>query len=173
MKHLLSYLFSVLLLGSTFIGCSDQQTPTDGNDEVLTPLSKVTVVEYTFEYDLGDEDPYEDCAGEDMQLHGNVLVHVRETTTPSGNTIVSGWVDYEFDQITMVGLTSGDIWMLTKGFNPFHEVYKESGAYLLNFQWHEFYSNEYGDKRRAFVTGHLHIDADGHVTSERESIRCF
>jgi len=172
MKHLLSYLFSLLLLGSIFIGCSDQQAPTDGNEEALTALNKPVIESFWWNMDW---DPvYEDCAtGDDMQNHGWLKIYTQEITTPSGNVIISGWVDYGFEQITLEGLTSGDIWMLTNGFNPFHEVYKENGAYFLNFQWHEFYSNEYGDKRRAFVTGHLHIDADGNVTSVRESINCF
>ena len=172
MKTLKCAFVLLALFCLSLVGC-DSQPVEPVSDEALNSLSKVNRVEYTFEYDLGDEDPYEDCAGEDMQLHGKVLVYVRETTTPSGNLVVSGWVDYKFEPITMEGLTSGDIWTLTKGFNPFHEVYKENGAYLLNFQWHEFYSNEYGDKRRAFVTGHYHVGPDGNVMNERENIRCF
>jgi len=53
MKHLLSYLIPLLLLGIIFWGCSEQQAPTAGTDEALTPLSKeVDVVEYTFDWNL-------------------------------------------------------------------------------------------------------------------------
>ena len=40
MKHLFSYLFSLLLLGSIFIGCSDQQAPTAGTDNNEPVLMK-------------------------------------------------------------------------------------------------------------------------------------
>jgi hypothetical protein len=163
-----------LVMGALLVGCGGQPLELEPvPDEALTPLFKVTVDEDTYEYDLGNELPYEDCAGEDMQTHGKILVHVREMTTPSGNLIVSGWVDYTFEQITVEGLSTGEIWTLTNGFNPFHEVIKEDGSYFLHYQWHEFYTNEDGEKLRAFVNGNYQIDQDGNVRIERESVRCF
>lgn len=55
MKHLLSYLFSLLLLGGIFIGCSDQQAPTAGTNNDAPVLMKpgsggATIVKYQDEY---------------------------------------------------------------------------------------------------------------------------
>lgn len=80
MKHLLSYLFSLLLLGSIFIGCSDQQAPTGNTDEAVTPLNKVTIVESTFDADLTGEPHYLDCAtGAPMNNIGTVKVYTFES----------------------------------------------------------------------------------------------
>jgi hypothetical protein len=131
--------------------------------------------EYSYFYDLANEPPYEDCAGEDMQTHGTILVLVKETTTPSGNLIVSGKVDYFTDDpVYLQGLTSGETWTLTRGHNPFGEVIKENGFYLLHFQWREWYSRDAdGQKLQVDVRGNVKVDPDGNVKIERESIRCL
>jgi hypothetical protein len=54
MKHLLSFLFSLLLLGNIFVGCGDQQAPTSGTDNTAPVLMKpgsggATVVKYQVE----------------------------------------------------------------------------------------------------------------------------
>jgi len=173
MKHLLSYLFSVLLLGSTFIGCSDQQTPTDGNDEALTALNKPVIESYWWNMDW---DPvYEDCAtGEDMQNHGWLKIYTREITTPSGNVIISGWVDYDaYEGVTLENLATGDIWTLTTGHNPFHEVIKENGMYILRYNWNELYKKQNSPNIHIHLKGHLKILPDGTVTHDRESYTCF
>ena len=55
MKLLFGYLFSLLLLGSIFIGCSDQQAPTAGTDNTAPVLMKpgsggAEIVRYQGEY---------------------------------------------------------------------------------------------------------------------------
>ena len=174
MKHLLGYLFPLLFLGSIFIGCSDQQTPTAITEEAITPLSKVIVNEYFWEIVLDNEDPFVLCDGDLMQYHGSVGLHIKEKITPSGNMIVSAWVDYQaFDGVTSENTVTGELWTLTNGHNPFGEVIKENGFYILHYQWHEFFENEYGEKLRIFLKGHAKENPDGTVSIERETVRCF
>jgi hypothetical protein len=179
MKHFFISLLSLLMMGFIFWGCSDQQSPT-ATDEEVSSLSKVDRVEYTFELDLADPDegvpPYEGCPGEDFQPHGIIVVHVVETTTPSGNWIVSGWTDYFADEngVWLVGLTSGDTWTLYKANNPWHEFSKENGYYLLKYQWHEWYRNDdTGETLRVFVKGHVLVTPKGGLKIARETTRCF
>ena len=131
MKLLFGYLFSLLLLGGIFIGCSEQQAPIANNDEAVTTLNRVTVVEYTCDADLTSEPPYLDCVtGEPMNNIGTVLVHIRELTTPSGNVSINGWVDYDaYGGVILKNETTLEEWTLTNGHNPFHEVIKENGFY--------------------------------------------
>ena len=173
MKHLLSYLFSFLILGIIFISCSEQQGPTANNDEAVTPLNKVTVVEYSYLYDMDWDPPYEDCAtGEDMKTHGLVEVFIREKTTPSGNLIINGWVDYNYySGVTLENLGTGDIWTLENGHNPFHEVIKENGFYNLHYHWNELFKLN-NQTLHIHLKGHFQILPDGTVTHDRESYTC-
>jgi hypothetical protein len=174
MKRIFNFTFSLLCLSLLFVSCNDELAPTSVNDEAITPLSKVIVDEYFFEIVLDDEVPFVLCEGDLMQYHGSVGLYLKEKTTPSGNTIVSGWVDYHaFDGVTLENTFTGAVWTLTNGHNPFGEVIKENGFYVLHYQWHEFYENEEGDKLRVFLKGHVKINPDGTVSIERETVRCF
>lgn len=149
MKYLLNFTLPLLLLAVVFVSCNDEIAPTAINDEAITSLSKVIVDEYFFEIVLDDEVPFVLCDGDLMQYHGRVGLHLKEKTTPSGNTIVSGWVDYHaFDLVTLENTVTEASWTLTNGHNPFGEVIKENGFYVLHYQWHEFYENEDGEKLR-------------------------
>lgn len=156
-------------------GCTDQTTsPTALSDDVAAPTFTVDRQEFSSPYDMDWDPPYTDCAtGEDMQNHGILLIHIRETTTPSGNVTVHGWVDYDaFGPITLEGLSSGDIWTLNNGHNPFGEVIKDNGFYLLHYQWSELYSNPEGRKLHIHLKGHVKVNPDGTVTINRESYTC-
>lgn len=164
---------ALLLVPLLLLAC-DREPVAPAPDEGLTPLLKVDRQDSADPYDLDWDPPYEDCAtGEDMQNHGIVLVYVRETTTPSGNVTTHGWVDYDaFDGVTLEGLTSGDVWTLTNGHNPFGEVIKDNGSYLLHYQWSESYSHPDGRKLHINLKGHVKVDNDGNVTIDRESHTC-
>ncbi len=166
--------FPCLVMAALLVGC-DGQPLEPVPDEALTPAFKVDRQEYSYLYDLDWDPPYEDCVtGEPMQNHGFLRVHVRETTTPSGNVTVHGWVDYgAFGPVTLEGLWSGVIWTLTNGHNPYGEVIKENGSYLLHYHWNESYSNPDGEKLKIHLKGHMKIDKDGNMTINRHSYRCF
>ena len=174
MKLLFGYLFSLLLLGSIFIGCSDQQAPTANNDEALPPLSKVVVVEYTFDWDLSFDPPYEDCAtGAPMQPHGVIRYYVREVITPSGNILLSAWVDYNaYDGVTLENLDTGDMWTLTNGNSPITNVTKENGFYLAAYHWNELYRLN-NQNLHIHAKGHKKFEPDGTVTTNRRTYNCF
>ena len=168
--------FAAGLVALLAFGCSDPPTtPTALGDEAVAPAFTVDVLEYTWDLDLGADPPVKDwCgAGEDMQYHGVLLVHVREKTAPSGNLVVSGWVDYDaYGEVTAEGLSSGDIWTLTNGHNPWSEVSKENGFYTLAFHWNELFKNPDGQTLHILHKGHVKIDPAGNVTIDRESHTC-
>ena len=174
MKWLLNFTLPLLLLAVVFVSCNDSSAPTAINDEAITSLSKVVVDEYFFEIVLDDEEPFVMCDGDLMQYQGSVGLHLKEKTTPSGNTIVKGWVDYHaFGGVILENSVTGAVWTLTNGHNPFGEVIKENGFYVLHYQWHEFYENEEGDKLRVFLKGHVKVNPDGTVSIERETVKCL
>jgi hypothetical protein len=107
-----------------------------------------------------------------MQYHGWVLIHFREVTTPSGNLIVNAWVDYTYDQITLENTVTGEIWTNLNGHNPFGEVMKDNGFYVLHYQWNELYRNEAGELLHIHLKGHFTIDKEGMITHDRESFTC-
>lgn len=155
--------------------CSNPPTTsTVLNDDAAPPAFKADRQESTWEAVMDEEPAYEDCAtGEDMQNHGRLLVYETETTLPSGNVILHGWVDYAaFGPVTLEGVTSGDIWTLQNGHNPFGDVSKENGFYMLRYQWSELYKNPDGQTLHIHLKGHFKIDPDGNVTIDRESYTC-
>ena len=124
-------------------------------------------------YNLDWDPPYEDCAsGQDMQNHGWVLVYTQTKTTPSGNVIISGWVDYHaYQGVTLENLGTGEMWTLTTGHNPFHEVIKENGFYILRYNWNELYKLN-KQNLHIHLKGYLKILPDDTVTHDRESYTC-
>jgi hypothetical protein len=174
MKHLLSYLISLLLLGIISWGCSDQQAPTANTDEAVTPLSKVTVDEYFFDWDLDWDDPYENCAsGAPMQPHGLIRYHIREVTTPSGNILLSAWVDYNvLGGVTLENVGTGEMWTLTNGNSPITNVTKENGFLVAAYHWNELYRLN-NQNFHIHAQGHKKFEPDGTVTTDRRSYNCF
>ena len=175
MKYLLINFLSLVLIGGFFIHCSDEQTPTGTSQDELSRMQKVIVDEYSFDAILDLDPPYEDCAtGEDMQNHGTVKVYIVEKTTPSGNLLITGWVDYNaYSGVTLENLGTGEIWTLTNGHNPFHEVIKENGFYRLHYHWSELYKNSNGENLHIHLKGFFAIDNEGNVTKDLESYNCF
>jgi hypothetical protein len=174
MKHLLSFLISLLLLGNIFIGCNDQQAPTASTDEAVTHLNKVTVVEFAFDWNLDWDDPYEECAtGAPMQPHGLIRYHVREVTTPSGNILLSAWVDYNAGEgVTLENLQTHEIWTLINGNSPITNVTKENGFHVAAYHWNELYRLN-NQNLHIHVQGHKKFEPDGTVTTDRRSYNCF
>ena len=174
MKHPFINLLSLLLLGFMFWGCDDQQAPTAVNEEALTTLSKVTVVESILDWDLSLDPPYEDCAtGAPMQPHGLIRYYFREVTTPSGNILLSAWVDYNaHDGVTLENLGTGEMWTLTNGNSPITNVTKENGFYLAAYHWNELYRLN-NQNFHIHAQGHKKFEPDGTVTTDRRSYNCF
>jgi hypothetical protein len=173
MKHLLFYLVTVIFLGSIFISCSEQQSPTAITNESITPISKVTVNEYFWEIVLDEEDPFVECDGNLMQYHGSVGLHIKEKNTPSGNIIANWWVDYmAFDGISLENLVTGEVWTLTNGHNPVGEVIKENGFYLIHYQWNELYKLD-NKTLHVHLKGQFMVLPDGTVKHDQESVKCF
>jgi hypothetical protein len=140
-------------------------------DDALTPIYKVDRQEYSFPYDLDDEDPIIECNGELMQPHGTLLINIRAMAAPSGNLIVSGRVDYG-DDVWLEGLESGEVWTLSHSLNPYGEVYKENGFYVLHFHIHEWYTNPELGKRQVRWWGNTKVDKNGNPELYRETIAC-
>ena len=65
-----------LVIAALLVGC-DGPPLEPVPDEAPTPLYKVDRQEYGYFYDLANEPPYEDCAGEDMQTYGTILVFIK------------------------------------------------------------------------------------------------
>jgi hypothetical protein len=172
MKNFLGYVLSVLLMGGIFLSCSDQEAPT-ANDKALTPFNKVTVVEYTFDYDLDLDPPTTDClTGVPMQAHGIILFYVKEITTPSGNWIASGYADYNaYGDITFENTVTGEVWTLKNGKNPWNEISKHNGAYRLHFHWNELYKLN-NQNLNVHSQGYFTVDKDGNVTKDIFTYRC-
>jgi hypothetical protein len=164
---------AVVLALFVAVSC-DQQPVEPATDQVAEDATfKVDRDAYFFDVDLGAEAPYPDCLGEAMQNQGTVRAYVRERVTPSGNLLVSGWVDYDyFGGVTLVGLSSGDVYTLLNGHNPWSEVIKDNGFYSLAYHWNEQYRNDDGQILHILLKGHVKIEPDGTVKIERESYKC-
>jgi hypothetical protein len=176
-------LFALLLMAS-LIGC-DQARPTENEisgPSVLkavagpTSLSKAERQEYSFTFDLEDEEPFIECRGELMAFHGIVTINIREQTTPSGNLLVRGWVEYSDDQWAE-GTVSQDVWTLRKGLNPYTETlkgdfYSEEDFWVQNWQILEWYQNEDLGKLKIQWWGGLKFDKDGDMALYRDRVTC-
>ena len=164
----------VVLVPLFFVTACDRQPAGPQVDQTLdVPTFKVDRLDYTYDYDLDGDAPYPDCLGEAMQNHGVVQVFVRQRATPSGNVLVNGWVDYDaYGPVTLEGLSSGTVYTLVNGKNPFVEVIKENGLYLLHYHWNEVFRSQDGKKVNVHLQGHLKIEPDGTVKIDRESYRC-
>lgn len=177
MKNLVYFVILAGFLGFFVFGCQDTQSPTEienSSNEGVNSFSKVAVVVDSFDAVLDLEAPYENCVtGEDMQNHGTVRVYLVGRISPSGNETWKGWVDYKrLGGVTLENLGNGDIWTLTNGHNPFHEVYKENGFYVLSYQWSELYKMD-NQTLHIHLKGHVKIEPDGTLKIDRESYRCF
>ena len=166
--------FVVVLIPLFFVASCDRRPVEPQFDQTPeAPTFKVDRLSYTYDYDLDWDPPYPDCLGEAMQNHGIVKVYVREHTTPSGNVLVSGKVDYHaYGPVVLEGLSSGDVYRLRNAQNPFVEVIKEDGFYRLHYHWNELYRNQDGQKLNLHLQGHLKIEPDGTVKMDRESYSC-
>jgi len=164
----------VAVLGLFVVVSCDQQPVEPLVDQTSdVPAFKVEHQVYTYDYDMDEDPPYPDCLGEAMQNHGVVKVYVRQRDTPSGNVLVNGWVDYDaYGGITLEGLSSGEVYTLINGKNPFVEVMKEDGFYLLHYHWNEVYRSDDGKKVNVHLQGRFMIGPDGTVKIDRESYRC-
>jgi hypothetical protein len=123
---------------------------------------------------MDGEAPYEDCTtGADMKYYGTLLVTISELTNASGNLIIQSWVDYDaFDGVTLKNMDTQEVWTCISGHNPFGEVIKENGFYVLHYHWNELYRSGDGDMLHILLKGHVKIDKDGNVTIDRESYTC-
>ena len=172
MKHLLSYLFSLLLLGSIFIGCSDQQAPTAGNDEALTSFSKEVWIEEIEEISIEPYEEYIDCLGEMVTWHGSWYFITRTMTTPSGTEVWHFSTGYDTPTpLWAEGQTSAKIWEQRNGESYGGSVTKPQGtAYTFHYQGNErYFTQNNSEKLHAHWTGRIMIDANGNVTQERET----
>ena len=155
------------------VSCDQQPVDPTANQTAEGAAFNVQRNAYFFDAVLDAEPPYPDCLGEPMQNHGTVRAFVSEKTTPSGNLVATGWVDYGyFGEVTLEGLWSGDIYTLQNGHNPWTEVSKDNGFYSLAYHWNEQYKNEDGDRLHVMLKGHYKIEPDGTVRIDRESYRC-
>lgn len=171
-----NYILFLLLLTFVFVSCSEKANPVEVTNHGTNTLSKVNLVEYTFELDLSDPandiPAYTDCpTGVPMILYGVLNVYIRELTTPSGNLIITGWSDYKYDDITLVNSDTGEIWHLFKAQNHFGEIYKHNGFYVVHYEWLEVFENEDGEKLRVQVAGHMRLGPDG-IEIFREIYNC-
>ncbi len=99
--------FAAGLVALVAFGCSDPPTTATAlGDEAVAPAFMADRAEYSFPYDLQDEDPFLVCRGELVEGYGILTIHIREVTTPSGNLLVRGWVEYPGDSY-MIGTESG------------------------------------------------------------------
>lgn len=173
MRNSAGYIFLLLFLGIIFLGCSDPQAPTAVSSDTDLTLNKGSVVEYSFDYDLDTDPPYTNCVtGEPMQNHGIVKVYVREMTTPSGNWIGSGYVDYEaYGAVTLENTTTSEIWTLKNGQNPWSEIENHNGSYRIHYHWNEVYSMG-NQNLHIHLQGFFSIDSDGNITRDLETYDC-
>lgn len=182
MRHPLTYLLPLLLLGIMFIGCTDQPVATNDPESLqASGLEKVIHNEYSYSLVLDGGEVFGCATGERMTSYGTIEVYIYERTTPSGNTTLSGYSDYFHypgDPVRLVGNTSGTVWTLVKAQNHFGEVYKDNKVYpedffIQHFEWHEFYQNEDGDMLRLFVEGMMKINSDGTIKIDNFHQKCF
>ena len=159
-----------MLVPLLFVACTDTQPVAPDID--IAPSFKVDRFDLTFDYDVSQDPPYDCGTGELLFYEGTVLVHVGGKITPSGNVITGGGVDYNaYGDITLVGETTETVWTLTSGRNPFHDVEKENGFYVLHYRFNEHYVNEAGERIRVNLKGYFRVDKDG-VETFRESYTC-
>jgi hypothetical protein len=178
-SHILS-LFIIVAL----VGC-DQGSPTETSvpsvsilkaDAESSLLAKAERQDFVFTFDLEDEEPFITCREELMAFHGIVTINVAETTTPSGNLLVRGWVEYSDDQWAE-GTESHDVWTLRKGLNPYTETlkgdfYSEEDFWVQNWQILEWYENPELGKLKIQWWGGLKFDKDGDMTLYRDRVTC-
>lgn len=180
MKNLLYFVLFLSVLTVFMFYCQQEQNPAEilgiesSSEEGPASLSKVFVVVDSFDAVLDLEPPYENCTtGEDMQNHGTVRAYLVGRVTPSGNEIWNGWVDYDaLGGVTLENLGTGEIWTLTNGHNPFHEIYKENGFWVLSYHWSELYKLN-NNTLHIQLKGHVKLQPDGTWKIDRESYRCF
>ncbi len=175
-----------LLLAIVLVGCSET-LPTESlvaetesaqiaAYDAATSLAKAERQEYSILYDLEDEEPFIECRGELMKFHGVLTINIREQTTPSGNLLVRGWIDYGDDHWAE-GTESHNVWTLRKGLNPYTETlkgefYSEEDFWVQNWTIIEWYENpELGDLKLKWW-GHLKFDKDGNFTIYRDNVTC-
>ncbi len=173
MKHFLSYMIFLTITVIILISCGDQQAPTANTDEDINSLSKVTVVEYTFDYDFSLDPPITDCVtGAPMQGHGIILFYVKEITTPSGNWIATGHADYNaYGGVTLENTVTGEVWTLQNGINPWNEIAKHNGAYRLHYHWNELYKLN-NQNLHIHSQGYFTVDMGGNITKDIFTYRC-
>ena len=176
MNGVMKYLIYFIAIGLLTVSCNDEAGPIASDSDISNSLSKVTVTEYSYPLVL-DGYEIEDCVtGETMTQYGTVMVYITEKTNPSGHTSLSGYTDYTYSPITLVGATSGT-YTLTNGINHFGEVYKDFNYwpdfFIQHYQWHEFYENSNGDKLRFFVEGVIKLFPDGTLELENYNAKCF
>jgi hypothetical protein len=174
MKHLLNYLFVLLLLGCIFIGCSDQQAPTGISEESNTTLNKATIIKDSFDYDYDAESlPFTDCVtGASMQNHGIVKANYKIVLTPSGHYIETGHVDYDaYGGVTLENLSTGEIWTLQNGTNPWHWIEYDNGSFRFHYLWNEVYKSG-NQVLNLHLQGFITVDKNGNVTKEIETYSC-
>jgi len=157
-----------ILLPLVFVACTDTQPLAPDVD--AAPSFRADRAGYTISYDLQDEEPFFVCRGELVEGYGILLIHITETTTPSGNLIVKGWVEYP-DDVRMVGTVTGVVWTQKKGINPFVEVIK-GDFYMQRFMIHEWYTNPDLGRLQARWWGGFKYDKDGELTIYREALLC-
>jgi len=174
MKRVVFTMIPALVLGVLVLSCSDLDSPTAAPDDDNSPLSKVNVVEYSYPVTLDYELPYQNCStNATMKNYGTVRVHIRELTTPSSNLLISGWVDYSaFNGVILKNMSTNEVWTLQTGTNPFGEVIKENGFYMLHYHWNELYKNSSNATFHIHLKGHIKIDNNGVWTIYRESYTC-
>jgi len=179
----ISALLPVVLVVA-LVGC-DQADPVETSVSSVSMLksetgetlaSKAERQEYSFTFDLEDEEPFITCRGELMAFHGIVTINVREQTTPSGNLLVRGWVEYSEDHWAE-GIDSHDEWTLRKGLNPYTETlkgdfYSEEDFWVQNWQILEWYENPELGNLKIHWWGGLKFDKDGDMTLYRDRVTC-
>ena len=173
MKHLLINFLSLMLLGSLFIQCSEEQSPTAANDETNTSLDKVTIIEDTFDYNYEGSLPYEDCVtGAQMLNYGIIKAYYRAIITPSGKYIESGHVDYNaYGEVTLENLSTGEIWTLQNGTNPWIYIEHQNGGVLLHYLWQEVYKSG-NQVLNLHLQGFFTINPNGIITKNLETYFC-
>jgi len=169
--------FAAGLVALVAFGCTDPPTTSTAlNDEVAPPAFKTSHVEYSFPYSLDDEVPFLVCRGELVQGHGTLMIHIREVTTPSGNLLVRGRVEYPGDT-WMEGLVTGVVWTFEKGLNPYTETlkgdfYSGDDFWVQNWTIHEWYTNPALGKLKVSWWGGFKYDKDGNLTINRDNLTC-
>ena len=173
MKHQLGFLLSFTLLGSIFFSCSEQQAPTAIVEESNTTLDKVIIINDSFDYDYVESLPYTDCVtGASMQNHGIIKANYKIIMTPSGHYIETGHVDYNaYGDVTLENLSTGEIWTLQNGTNPWSWIEYANGSFRFHYLWNEVY--KLGNQvLNLHLQGFFTVDQNGNVTKNLETYSC-